>query len=214
MNKALKKESLIDRHKRWKLHIDANKSVRYCFGKPELTIRSIDSLFWLKWLWERECGATYYLDPLYEVDASIKDDMRQGMKYLSNLMDWFYVRNHIHAEYRIATTVCESDFEYIQGCGVPQSTSTRFTYPFINESVMYSRAKTHKPRLTRRRANGLWWLLVAFELIFEDRADSPETSWIGWANKLQLERFDIGIQFIKQLAQWHEVKHPTARRGE
>tara|TARA_R100001510_G_C7653764_1_gene212173 strand:+ start:2664 stop:3296 length:633 start_codon:yes stop_codon:yes gene_type:complete len=206
---ALKKESSIERHKRWKLHIDSKKSVRYCFGKPELTIRTIDSLFWIKWLWDRESTETEESAPLSLIDDSIKDDMQQAMKYLSDLIDWFYVKNNIRSEYQLKTGVSEYDYS---DEGPPLSTSINFTYPWIYDSNIYSRNRTRKPSLTRRRVNGLWWLLVAFDLLFEDWKIAEGCCWLGWAKQQDLERFDVGLQFINQLAEWHEFKHPTAQR--
>jgi hypothetical protein len=208
MSLAYKREDLIGRYERWKLRVGCNNTT-YLFGKPELTVRALDGLFWAEWILRCEFYEPDRDAPIRRIPKRIVSEIESGMEYIKHLSEWFFTTNALACEYGHKPGAMYK-YNPAMMC-VPKSNSPYFTFPWVEEEKIKAGNRTRRPALTRKRANGLWWMLVVWDLLKED-AQEHDLGWLCVLDTEQEDMSDIGVQFISQLANWHETQHPTAER--
>jgi len=225
MKPAYRRDDLIGRHERWRMRVGCTNAA-FLFGKPSLTVNSLDGLFWVGWLFQSELGEADRDAPINRIPATIVSEMKSGLEYIQHLSEWFFTKNKLACDYKYkdAMQFDSKDTQSINVYGVPTYESPYFTFPWIDEAKINSQERERRPSLTRKRVNGLWWLLVVWDLLEEDLIEWKEwgksngkpdvqMGWLSTMDTKQVDATSVGIQFINQMSEWHETQHPTAPRG-
>ena len=201
MKPAYRRDDLIGRHERWRMRVGCTNAA-FLFGKPSLTVNSLDGLFWVGWLFQSELGEADRDAPINRIPATIVSEMKSGLEYIQHLSEWFFTKNKLACDYKYkdAMQFDSKDTQSINVYGVPTYESPYFTFPWIDEAKINSQERERRPSLTRKRVNGLWWLLVVWDLLEEDliewkewgKSNGKPDVQMGWLSTMDTKKASSG----------------------
>ena len=175
--------------------------------KPKLSVDDLDSLLWFTdafnadWdLEETSLESREFHKTLGCLHPQAQRDMETAHDYVEKLIMYNLAQGGLSLKMK-DLTIKEVSFDKPIFYGVEQYVEWHKKLP------------TREPRLTRKRANGLWWLLT-----FADEMEATaEHLGIGEVYRVLVDgepgKWDRGKAVIAGLARYHESRFPTAPRG-
>ena len=184
--------------------------------KPTLTHKALDGLLTFIEVWSADYshmqfdaelyGQTGWEDYIRTIPRQITNDMFSGIEYLEKLI----IYNLANGTLTLKSDLTLREIQYEKP--VKDYLASVESWPRT------SSGKPIPPRMTRKRANGLWWVL----------AISSNIRLNGWDAELDLaeytqrlmnidsEEFELryknGESLVSNLARYHESRFPTAPR--
>lgn len=190
-------------------HEVMKKLPKYCTGRPDLHKDDLDGLLWFSDVWatdflnisegEWDFASTGLESYLQGLPSPILGDIWAAFEYTQRVVGYNLAKGYL---------TLKSDLTLKE---------VSFSKPVdIDLIKMFTGNRSGRPRMppiTRKRANGLWWLLAVGDIIKDIGAMNCSTE-MGYVLEggIEEDRFMAGEQVVRRLAMYHETKYPTAPR--
>ena len=180
---------------------------------PDLRTKELDGLLWFNhtfqkdWEncddpWFEECLKEYTLmgSPLAILPRQVLADIGSAQEFLQQIVEYNLAKG---------TLTLKTDFT-LREVSFPYSVRG-FRLGFYPMKID---GRPRKPRLTRKRANGLWWIYTVGSLM-EEHSEVFTGSEIYETHLTEMgaDMWHTGMNTVRAIACDHECKFPSAPRG-
>ena len=178
--------------------------------RPELSIRDLDALLWFTDAFDYQSD---YTDGC-EISNLFHQELGHPFRYLPHqvLADMDSANGYIHK--LIYYALGEGNLSMKLDFTIEQLSYDKPVFYSLADYGRWRESKKRRPSLTRKRANGLWWMLALaneMESLSEEFGTGPIYSLLEYPEGE--EHWDHGKRVLSGLAQWKESCVPTAPRN-
>ena len=189
---------------------------RFQLRKPELKTQDLDGLLWFNHTFQKDWGnfeepwfkemvenyTHMSSSPLEVLPRQALNDIDSASDYLQQIVEYNLMKGELNLKLS-DQTINEVSFPY----PLPQHVLKKLCWHGITQK------KPRMPTLTRKRANGLWWIYCIAELM-EDFADLPFGSETYATHEYRdgEDMWAHGKNVVVGIAKYHDSKFPLAPR--
>jgi hypothetical protein len=176
-------------------------------GNPALNVDELDSLLHFIPAFQHDFELEFsecreYQSPASVLPAQVWEDIDSAFEYLQSLVFYKLAMNTL----TLKTDLTIREVSY----SVPLSL---YDIKRIQTFPRGRYGKPRQPRLTRKRANGLWWILTVARLM-EEQFECCPLPFSRIPETIESEKgfWDCAYSLIAGIARFHESRFPTATR--